>query len=411
MRQLVAGGVLGTTPLVDGQIQPNSVDLRLGNVAYRTRCSFLPVGQPVSVLLDELCTNTVRLDSEEGYVMECGQTFVIPLVETLALPPDISGMTNPKSSTGRLDIMARVLADNGHAFDMVPPGYQGPLYVELISRSFPIRVRPNDTLVQLRLARDVTTAALTDGELRSLIDSEFIVRDQGGVPISSSQLDLSEGVFLSIDLGSGDQTVGYTSKKCPPVVDLRKRGLTPRYFWERIGSPSRRSDPLILETNGFYIFASRERVVVPPHVCAEMVAIDVRSGEVRTHYAGFFDSGFGLGCNGAHVVLEVRNMDVPFRIQDGQKLFRLRFFRNLERPQSLYGQVGSSYQGQRLKLAKQFGTESDAFSQVADLQLEIPWASAVNGRPVSTGNVVSVNGHSVHRTSEPPPAVPAVSKR
>lgn len=397
LRELITAGAIGGPPLLDNQVQPNSIDLRLGGIAYRTRCSFLPVGRPVSELLGELSTNAVRLDPEEGYVMECGQTFVIPLVEHLALPADISGMTNPKSSTGRLDIMARVLADNGHAFDTIPAGYQGPLYVEIITRSFPLRVRPDDALVQLRLARDIATAALSDQELRMLIDSELIVRDPGGVPVNSADLDLSEGVYLSIDLGSGDRTIGFTSKKCSPVVDLRVRDLKVRDYWDWIYSPSRSSDPLILKTDGFYIFASRERVVVPPDVCAEMVAIDVRSGEVRTHYAGFFDSGFGVGCNGAHVVLEVRNMDVPFLIQDGQKLFRLRFFRNLERPEQLYGQTrfGSNYQGQRLKLAKQFSrTEPPADAPLSD-QLELRWLARAGIDPAGK----PANGHAVPPTA------------
>lgn len=373
LHELIAkGSIAAPTPIEGSQVQPNSIDLRLGATAHRTRCSFLPVGQPVETLLAELTTNVVSLDSPDGYVIEDGTTYVVPLMECVDLPPDVYGMANPKSSTGRLDIMARLLINDGHSFDVVPAGYRGPLFLEVIARSFPVRIRKGDTLAQLRLVRGVGSAAISDKELRSEIDKQFLIRTSDGTPVSANELECADGVVLSVDLGGEDRTVGYRSRKCPPVLDLRERGLPIKTYWERVYSPSRRSEPLILETNGFYIFASRERVVVPPDLCAEMVAIDVRSGELRTHYAGFFDSGFGVGCNGARVVLEVRNMDVPFRVQHGQRLFRLRFFRNLQRPESLYGQgIRSNYQGQGLRLAKQFA--QDVLEQP---QLELPWSSS-----------------------------------
>jgi dCTP deaminase len=388
-----AGQISADSPIDANQVQPNSIDLRLGAVAHRTRCSFLPVGDTVEALLHDLATNRTELDGD-GFVMECGQTYIIPLMERLTLPPGIYGYTNPKSSTGRLDIMVRVLTDGGDMFDTVPAGYQGSLYLEVISRSFPVRLRAGDTLAQLRIFQgaDVT---LSDDELRKMIDGRFIVRDHDGVPIPASSLGIDDGVFLSVDLGGKDRTIGYRSKRCTKVVDFRARGLPIRHFWEHMAAPSRRSDPLILDPNAFYIFASRERVVVPPDVCAEMVAIDVRSGEVRTHYAGFFDSGFGFddaerNSVGARVVLEVRNMDVPFLLQDGQKLFRLRFFRNTATPTRLYGQsLASNYQGQGLKLAKQFAQES---SQKPQLEMHWDPNATSEKRPPVEGRLVTLLG-------------------
>ena len=355
--------VRASPPIQAEQVQPNSIDLRLGPIAHRTRCSFLPVGQPVRALLDDLATNEVSLAG--GFVLECGQPYIVPLVERLDLSKNLFGYTNPKSSTGRLDIMARVLTDQGHSFDVIPAGYSGALYLELIARSFPIRIAAGDSLAQLRVLAG-TGVEVTDGELRELIDQHQMVRHASGVPIAARDLEFGDGVFLTVDLGGNDRTVGYRAKRCTPIVDLRARELRVDIFWDKLKSPVLHSDPLILDSNGFYIFASRERIVVPPELSAEMVAVDVRNGEVRTHYAGFFDSGFGLAADpkasrGAKVVLEVRNMDVPFLLQDGQKLFRLRFFRNSARPDRLYGlSMASNYQGQGLKLGKQFAAPAES---------------------------------------------------
>jgi dCTP deaminase len=391
LQELIKTGAIATTePIEPGQVQPNSIDLRLGRVAYRTRCSFLPVGELVGTIMSRLRSNRatdIRTLDEQGFVLECGQIHIIPLEERLALPPDLSGLTNPKSSTGRLDILARVLTDRGHSFDVVPPGYSGPLYLEVITRSFPIRIRPGDSLAQLRVFRG-STAPMGDDELKELVDRQCVVRDSAGLPLSSKVLEFADGVVLSVDLigrgsntGKADPTVGFRAKSFTPEVDLRERGLLIRHYWQRIHRPRRPSDPVILDRHGFYIFASRERVVVPPEVCAEMVAVDVRSGEVRMHYAGFFDSGFGLRdansiSDGARVVLEVRNMDVPFLIQDKQQLCRLRFFRNTDVPLQLYGRShASNYQGQGLKLAKQFGKRRP----FDEAQLEMSWTARSRG--------------------------------
>ncbi|MCB9555551.1 MAG: 2'-deoxycytidine 5'-triphosphate deaminase [Deltaproteobacteria bacterium] len=346
-------------PIEPSQLQPNSVDLRVGTTAYRARYSFLPVNQPVAALLSDLTLDTIDLSRDEGAILETGKVYVVPLREQLALPAGLMASANPKSSTGRLDVMVRMLTDRGSMFDAVPAGYQGPLYLEIVPRSFPIRLRADDTLAQLRICQG-GLGQLSDDELRHEIAEHQLILAEDGHPIPVEELALDDGVFLTVYVASSryDETIGFSAKKTTPVVDLRRRDHTRRRFWNYIPSPHRRRDHLILHPNEFYIFSSRERVVIPPHLCAEMVPYDAKSGELRTHYAGFFDSGFGMGTGGARVVLEVRNLDVPFLLQDGQRLFRLRYHRNTSIPQTLYGtDIASNYQGQSLRLSKHFGLD------------------------------------------------------
>ena len=354
-------------PIEANQLQPNSIDLRVGNTAFRSRYSFLPVSSPVAALLSDLSLDQLDLSRSEGVLLETGKVYVIPLVESLFLPSNILGMTNPKSSTGRLDILARVLTDNGDLFDAIPAGYNGKLYLEIVPRAFPIRLRAGDRLAQLRLARD-TPAALSDDELRHEIAKHQLIRTDDGLPIPVENLALQEGVFLTVHVsGKRDNTIGYRARKSTPTVDWQRTDHPRRPYWEYISAQSRRNDRLILQPDEFYIFSSRQRVVIPPHLCAEMVPYDAKSGELRTHYAGFFDSGFGMlgdvprpAAQGARVVLEVRNLDVPFLLQDGQRLFRLRYHRNAATPDTLYGQgIASNYQGQGLRLSKHFGNASE----------------------------------------------------
>ncbi|WP_437676659.1 2'-deoxycytidine 5'-triphosphate deaminase [Sorangium sp. So ce131] len=365
LRQLAASGAItAAAGLSPAQFQPNSVDLRLGPKAYRTRCSFLPVPGARSTatsLLDEFAM--YEIDLRDGYVFECNKTYLIPLCEELALPEHVWGAANPKSSAGRLDMLARVITEDGHVFDSIPHGYRGKMYLDLMTRSFPIKLREGDSLVQLRLLTG-KDAVIPDDELRALIDEHQLVRTASGIPVAAKDLEIDDGILLTVRLrGHGDETVGYVSRKSTPVVDFSKKDHPVRPYWTYI--PGRRSEPLILLPEEFYIFSSNEKVRIPPQMCAEMVAFDVRSGEVRTHYAGFFDSGFGMSGAGAHVVLEVRNRDMPFLLQHGQHLFRLRYFRNTEAPAALYGvDLDSHYQGQGLRLAKQFRAVSDPSRQL-----------------------------------------------
>lgn len=345
------------------QIQPNSLDLRLGTHGYRVQCSFLPGKESARQKLQRFKWYDVPI-VEGGVVLERNQVYLFPLWERLDLPAHVSARANPKSSTGRLDIFTRLVTENGTAFDEVPRGYTGELYLEVVPRSFAIRVRPGDSLSQARF--HLGDPRLSDQEIATFIDTADIILDPHFHPLRARDLRISSGIFLSVNLaGRPDSTIGYRAKKNTPPIDLRAiGGARVRHYWERIFW--RPSSPIILEPDEFYIFASRELVRLPPDVCAEMVPFDASSGELRTHYAGFFDSGFGYESNpglppkGAAVVLEVRNRDVPFMIEDGHPLFRLLFLRNSEQPDILYGGgVGSNYQHQRLRLGKQFGADSE----------------------------------------------------
>jgi dCTP deaminase len=345
LRFLAERGVLRARGGLDaGQFQPNSVDLRLGPVAYRVRCSFLPGALGVERCLHEFGCHMHALDLSQGAVIEPDVPYLIELEESLDLPGDLAARANPKSSTGRLDMFARVVADQGEAFDEVLPGYRGKLYLHVISRSFPIRLRQGDRLVQLRLFLGDTR--LSDEETREM-------QQQAPILLGTDSPVIEDGLHFSAALrGEPGEVVGYRALAHTPLLDLRGVGcheVAP--FWQPLLAPE--GGALVLEPDAFYVLASHERVSVPASVCAEMVPFDAKSAELRTHYAGFFDSGFGLG-GGARVVVELRNRDTPFLLQDQQRVFRFQLHRNLAIPEVLYGQPGSHYQGQGLRLAKQF---------------------------------------------------------
>lgn len=343
-----AGGICPARPFDGDQIQPASLDLRLGAMAYRIRASFLPgPGISVATRLAELTLHAFPLTG--GAVLETGCVYLVPLCEALALPGDVSATANPKSSTGRLDVFTRVIVDGGAAFDTIPAGYTGPLYAEISPRTFPVLVREGSRLSQIRFRRG--SALLPDADLVALDATETLVRPGPAV--------IRDGLHLSIDLeGHGpDGLVGWRARKYSAVVDVdAKAACAVADFWEPI--PARPEGRLILDPDAFYILVSREAVHVPPMTAAEMVPFDPLVGEFRVHYAGFFDPGFGHGPSGgegARAVLEVRNHEVPFLLNHGQVIGRLVYERMAERPQTLYGVgIGSNYQAQGLKLSKHF---------------------------------------------------------
>jgi dCTP deaminase len=343
------GGIKPASAFASDQIQPASLDLRLGKVAYRVRASFLPGPRTtVQKRIDELKLHEVSLSG--GAVLETGCVYIVPLLESLALPKDISAAANPKSSTGRLDVFTRVIADSTRGFDRIEAGYHGPLYAEIGPRTFPVLVREGSRLSQIRFRHG--QALLDAAALRALHEKEQLVdSDDHGV---------NDGVAVGVDLsglGPGG-LVGYRAKRHTGVIDVEKReGYSVSDFWEPI-APARADKSLILDPNEFYILASKEAVQVPPDYAAEMVPFDPLVGEFRVHYAGFFDPGFGYagaGGKGARAVLEVRSREVPFILEHGQIVGRLVYEKMLARPDKLYGQgIGSNYQAQSLKLSKHF---------------------------------------------------------
>src|ERR1044071_3954888 len=342
-----AGGILPARDFAPDQIQPASLDLRLGDVAYRVRASFLPGRTTVAERIDELKLHEISL--VDGAVLETGCVYIVPLLESLALPDDISAAANPKSSTGRLDVFTRVIADETRGFDRIHAGYHGPLYAEISPRTFPVLVREGSRLSQIRFRHG---HAMLDGNaLRELHDRERLV--------DTANADVSEGIAVGVDLaGLGPNgLVGYRAKRHTGLIDVERRGgYAIADFWEPMHARPEKN--LILDPDEFYILASKEAVQVPPDFAAEMVPFDPLVGEFRVHYAGFFDPGFGYagaGGKGSRAVLEVRSREVPFILEHGQIVGRLIYEKMLERPQSLYGQgIGSNYQAQSLKLSKHF---------------------------------------------------------
>lgn len=364
-------------PIEEDQFQPNSIDLRLGERAYRVRSSFLPENESVNQKLDKL--KQYEFSITDGAVLETNGVYLIPLLETLNLPEQrstqkslfngsgtetdlkiitgdyLSAKANPKSSTGRLDIFTRLITDYSHRFEEIRAGYKGRLYLEVVPKSFPIKVRTGQRLNQLRVRHGYSF--LSDQDILRFHATNPLLFKSDGAPLPMQNLTVQNGLFLSVNLQNADgNLVGYKARKHSDLINLDKRNFYKvEDFWEPIYA--RKNDHLILEPEAFYIFASKERCRIPEQLAAEMIAYDTGSGELRTHYAGFFDSGFGgsISDKGARAVLEVRSHDVPFLIEDGQTFCSMRFEPNTEIPDFIYGSnINSNYQGQSLKLAKHF---------------------------------------------------------
>lgn len=349
-RLIESGSITAEAPIPAEQIQPASIDLRLGATAYRVRASFLP-GRAASVAQKIDALTMHRLDLTAGAVLEKGCVYIVPLMESLRLGADISAMANPKSSTGRLDIFTRLITDRASEFDRIDAGYSGPLHAEISPRTFSILVRQGSRLSQLRLRRG--QAGISDTAMRQLHEKARLVHGAPG------EAHIDNGIAISADLrGAGvGSTIGYRAKRHTGVIDVERVGHYEIHdFWEPIVNLG--ENRIILDPDEFYILASKEAVNVPPDYAAEMRAYDTLVGEFRVHYAGFFDPGFGYeaaGGSGSRAVLEVRSHDVPFVLEDGQRVGRLIYEGLSEAPEQLYGtRLGSSYQGQALKLSKHF---------------------------------------------------------
>ncbi|WP_439150403.1 2'-deoxycytidine 5'-triphosphate deaminase [Sulfitobacter sp.] len=342
-----AGQIIGSPAVDPAQIQPASLDLRLGSVAYRVRASFLAGhGAKVADRLSEFEMH--RVDLTNGAVLEKGCVYVVPLMETLSLPADISAVANAKSSTGRLDLLTRTITDGGTEFDRIEAGYTGPLYAEICPRSFSVLVRPGMRLNQIRFSAG--DATLDDNALRAL---------HAATPLVDGHAVIDDGLGFSVDLRlPGTTLVGYRAKPHTGVIDLDNIGhYAPADYWEEVHSEN---GQIILDPGAFYILVSREAVTIPPEYAAEMAPYLAMVGEFRVHYAGFFDPGFGhksSGGAGSRGVLEVRCHEAPFVLEHGQVVGRLVYEKMAQVPTQLYGAgIASNYQGQGLKLSKHFRT-------------------------------------------------------
>jgi len=348
-------GVPAGSPIPAGNIQPASLDLRLGPVAFPLQCSFLPGREPVAQRMRGLLMGEVDLRGDGGE-LEIGRPYLIPLQETLLLPPGMRAKANPKSSTGRADVFTRVITDHSYRFDEIAPGYQGGLHLEVVPLSFRVRVRENLSLNQLRVS--VGRAALGDEELVQAHAATPLLYEHG-LPVPVGDLAVANGLFLGVNLrGDRARQIGYRAQSAAPLLDMtRTRTARIDAYWEKIqpAFPNR----VILERKRFYLLMSNEAVRIPPQLAAEMTAYDPTSGELRTHYAGFFDPGFGYdrggSFSGSTAALEVRAHDVDFMIEHGQRVCKLTFERMVEEPSLLYGEtIGSNYQRQTETLGKHF---------------------------------------------------------
>ena len=346
-------------------IQPASIDLRLGIKAWRVPASFLPgKGNKVSSRLKDLAMHEFSLI--DGAVLECGCVYIVKLLENVSLTDNLTGIANPKSSTGRLDVFTRLIVDGAMEFEHIPAGYQGPLYAEISPRTFSVLVRTGSRLNQLRLRRGQSFTS--DKEMEILQEHVGLVRNQDNINLPDK---IKNGVPLSVDLAGENGLIGYKARKHSMLIDIDKPNHYKReLFWEKITvedllyrggdyQSKKNQGSLILSPDAFYILASKEYVSVPSKYAAEMRAYDTKVGEFRAHYAGFFDPGFGLtelGASKTKAVLEVRSHDVPFLIEQDQTVCRLVYEPMANVPSILYGEVGSSnnYQAQGLKLAKHF---------------------------------------------------------
>jgi len=292
-----------------------------------------------------------EIDLSSGAVLERGCVYVIPLLESVALTGSLTGVANPKSSAGRLDILSRLITDRSAAFDQIKRGYEGPLYLELAPRTFSVVVRTGSRLNQLRFRRG--SALIAHSELKQALEKGLLIS-----PFNPDSFDRDGRVGVTIDLVGGGEgsLIGYRAQRHTDRIDIDKIGYyAASDFWEPLFN--RKNGPLILDPDHFYILATREKVAIPPRYAAEMVAYDTTVGEFRVHYAGFFDPGFGCNAGGLHsrAVLEVRSHEVPFMLEDGQTVGWLRYEKMADTPDRLYGaDSGSNYQSQGLALAKQF---------------------------------------------------------
>ena len=350
----------GRFNIPEANVQPASLDLRLGERALRIRCSFLPGEDPVERKLKDYILDEIDLRGD-GAMLEARCPYLIELKERLDLPAGLRGKANPKSSTGRIDVFTRVITDHSDRFDEIAPGYGGPLYLEVVPLSFAVRVKEDLTLNQLRLS--MGKPGLSDDEIRQA-HREIPILYRGGVPVPTDELSLSHGLFLGLDLrGDVRGQVGHSTRDSAPLLDLAAGvEVDPRPFWDPVFREE--GDRLVLSPRRFYLLMSDEAVSIPPNLAAEMTAYDPTSGELRSHYAGFFDPGFGFdptgGFKGSRAALEVRAHDVPFMVENGQAVCKLTFERMLEEPTALYGSgIGSSYQQQEETLSRYFRRASE----------------------------------------------------
>ena len=332
----------------NNSIQPASIDLRLGNIAYKISSSFLSINKTVEEKLKKF--KEKNIDISNGYLFKKNETYLVELQEILNLNKNISGKCNPKSSTGRLDIFCRVITDYNSEYEAIKKGYKGKIYLEITSKTFNIAFAAGDKLNQLRL-RNVKVDYLNDHQLSNLNSKSSFLYNNSNKPIKPL---IDNGIKINANISGKEQIISFKAKKNSPEIYFNKIGFyKASSFW--IPIKNSKDNSMIVESNEFYILKSKEKIKIPANLAAEMIPYDTHIGDFRVHYAGFFDPGFGSGKSGSHAVLEIKTYEVPFTIEDGQNVARLVFERLAQVPNKLYGNdIKSNYQNQGLALSKHF---------------------------------------------------------
>lgn len=335
------GHISAAEPVPSDNLQPSSLDLRLGPVGYQVQATFLPRrGESIEDALK--LYQVARLDLSNGAILHRDRTYVIEVLERFQLPAEVHAYTNNKSTSGRTNIWVRALVDGLPRFDRIPEGYVGKVYVMITPRSWSVKVQTGTTLNQARFL--IGDNRLMDLELSMLHQRVGLVFDGNGQKLPPQ---LDRGILLTADLST--ETVGFRARHTEEIVDLTS--AEPHRAEEFFEPVYAQRGELMLKRNEFYIMSTCEYLRVPPNFAVEMVAYDIHSGEFRSHYAGFFDPGFGYGAegefNGTPAVLEVDpHEDVIIR--HGQPICKMVYEYLIKDPERIYGVgIGSHYMHQR----------------------------------------------------------------
>ncbi len=321
-------------------LQPSSLDLQITDEVYRMRGSYLPKKQE---RIQDVVSHGSLYRHPLDRPLEVDGTYLVRLAESLALPPGLHASATSKSSSGRINLRTRLLADCVPRFDCVPRAYTGSLWLEIIPKSFPVQLHPGDRLNQLRFFHG--EARLTNLEHRINYDKFKLLRNTLGQPIPTGDETVTGGISMTVDLSS-EGIIGWRAN-LPSwnVLDTARFDHAPADFFEPIQTP--KSGELLLRQGSFYILATKERILIPPTLAAEMAAYDPTIGEFRSHYAGFFDPGFGWHAEvvkqGQQAVLEVSTHGHDCMLRDGQPICLMVFERLLMRPDVIYGQALDSH--------------------------------------------------------------------
>lgn len=348
IRQVMRSGFITGVP--QNYLNPASLDLPCSKEAYILERSFLPQdGETVRSKLK--AAGARRFDLKNR--LEVGVSYLIRIEGNFRLPSNVYAYANPKSSTGRIFVLVRVVADGVSMYDaLIGPGWKGEVWLLVKPEAFPVEVPPGEALAQIRLFDG--KSFLDETDLNCYIEEpglffapggKKLTRENGGIKYHSNSF------LLTIGLPKG--VAGWECSRVGKTLDLSKRKF---YQPDDFFSPVRvRNGRLDLRKGSFYILTTYEHLIVPDDCAAELRAIDPRFGEFRSHSAGFFDSGWGKGVRGQPITLEITPHE-DMTVEHRQTIARVRYERMKEVPHVLYGAAKSNYTDQvrGARLSKHF---------------------------------------------------------